>query len=218
MRVNTFSFFFMVLLFSSCEEKMKRVIVPGEKTNSEKNYTLEESPQEETLSIEDIGKLANQNDLSSHFCETEIEKEVLYINEGMDRANVIWLNRGENDEVRIDFRPGNSTKVFKITVRGRDNKFASQTGVRTGMTIDQINSVNGKPVDFFGFNWDFGGAAKFNEGALEDKNIFVYFRTDKKVGKRFVGDVLHSFEEAKEAKLNLYVYKIVYVPAKNNQL
>ena len=218
MKRHAFLFFSVVMIFWSCEDKMKRTIELGEKVESEERPSIEEPPKEEILTIEKIAELANQGNLESIIPKTSIERETLWINEGTDQVKAIWLNKGDKDEVRIDFRPKDSTKVFRVTVNGRENKFASKTGVKTGMSIDQINSLNRKSVDFFGFNWDFGGVAKFNEGALEDKNLFVYFKTDKKVGKRFIGDTTHGFEEAKEAKLDLYVNKIIYAPAKNNQL
>lgn len=217
MKRNAFLIFSTIFLFWSCEDKMKRVIEPGEKVETVEKKSVEEPPKEEVLTIEKIAEMANQGNLESTFSKANIERENLMINEGMDTAKVVWINRGSNNEVRIDFRPKDSTKVFRVTARGRENKLISQTGVKMGMSIDQVNSLNRKPVDFYGFNWDFGGAAKFNDGTLEDKNIFVYFKTDKKVGKQFVGDVPHSFEEAKQAKLDLYVNKLVYAPAKNNK-
>lgn len=218
MKRNAFLIISVIFLFWSCEEKMKRVIEPGEKVEVTERQPVEEPSKEEVITVEKIAELANRGNLESIFPESNIKRETLITDEGLDRAKVIWLNKGEKDEVRIDFRPQDSTKVFRITVKGRENPFESITGIKTGMSIDQVNSLNRKSVDFFGFNWDFGGAAKFNEGALEDKNIFVYFKTDKRVSKQFIGDSPHSFEEAKQAKLDLYVNKIVYAPAKNNKL
>ena len=218
MKRHAFLFFSIAVIFWSCEEKMKRIIEPGERVESEEKQSVEEPPKEDILTIEQIAELANQGNLESAIPEESIQKRNISINEGMDPVKVIWLNRGDKNEVRIDFRQKDSTKVFRITVKGPENKFASKTGVKAGMTIDQINSLNRKSVDFYGFNWDFGGVAKFNEGALENKHLVVYFKTDKKVAKRFIGDTSHGFEEAKEAKLNLYVNKIVYAPAKNNHL
>ncbi len=217
MNYKAFLIFSMVLLFWSCDEKMKRIIEPGENLESEEKQISQELPVEETLTIERIVELINNGELESRFSQEVIESETLPINEGMDHSKVTWINRGHKDEVRIDFRPKDSTKVFRVTVKGPENIIGSKTGVKSGMSIDQVNSINRKPVDFYGFNWDFSGVAKFNDGALESQNLFVYFKTDKKVAKRFIGDTTHTFEEAKEAKLNLYVNKIIYSPEKNNQ-
>lgn len=218
MKRYAFLIFSAISLFWSCDEKMKRVIEPGEKIETTEKQTVEEPPKKEVVTLEKIAEITDQGNLESIYPIKNIESETRLINEGMDKAKVIWINRNEKDEIRIDFRPKDSTKVFRITVKGRENPFESITGVRNGMSIDQVNSINRKPVDFYGFNWDFGGAAIFNGGFLEDKNIMVYFTTDQKVGKRFVGDAPHSFEEAKGGNLNLYVNKIVFTPSKNNKL
>lgn len=209
--------FLMIVVFWGCEERMKRVTIPTEEVETIEKPSLE-PPKPEVFTVEDIAEIANKGSLESTFLEGKIEKEVISVNEGMDHVKVIWLNRGEKDEVRIDFRPKDSTKVSRVSVEGRENKFGSRTGVKPGMSIDEVNSTNRKPVDFFGFNWDFAGVVKFNEGRLENKGLFVFFKTDKKYGKRFMGDTPHTFEEAKEANLELYVNKIVYEPAKSNKL
>jgi|SRR5690554_1454553 len=218
MKRSAFLIFLVISLFWSCDEKMKRVVEPGVKTKTTEQQTIEETPKKEIVTLEEIAQWANRDSLESIYSKKNIESKARLINEGMDKAKVIWINRNEKDEIQIDFRPKDSTKVFRITVKGRENSFESKTGIKLGMSIDQVNSINRKPVDFYGFNWDFGGAAIFNDGFLEDKNIMVYFTTDKKIGKRFVGDASHSFEEAKVANLNLYVNKIVFTPSKNNKL
>lgn len=218
MKRHALLFFSAVVIFWSCEEKMKRIIEPGNIVETEQIQVVDDTLKEESITIEQLADLANRGNLDSLLPDMTLERENLLVNEGMERVKVMWVNKGSKDEVRIDYRPKDSTKVLRITVKGRDNKFLSKTGVKTGMTIDQINSLNRRPVDFYGFKWDFSGVAKFNDGALEDRNLFVFFMTDKKVGKRFIGDMPHGFEEAKQAKLDLYVNKIIYAPAKNNQL
>ncbi len=85
------------------------------------------------------------------------------------------------------------------------------------MSLKELNSLNNKPVDFYGFEWDFGGVVKFNDGVLENKNLFVFLKTDKAYGKEFIGDTPHSSEEENVKKLNLQVGKIIYEASKIEQ-
>ena len=39
-------------------------------------------------------------------------------------------------------------------------------GVRLGMPIEEVERINGEPFTFFGFFWDYGGAAGFDSGNL----------------------------------------------------
>ena len=202
-------FFSVVMIFWGCEEKMIRIIELGGQLESEEEQFIEEQPIEEVLTIEKIVDLANKGTLDSALSKAAIERDTTWTPEGINHAKVIWLNKGEKDEVQINFKPNDSTKVFRVTVKGRENKLRSLTGVRTGLSIDQVNSLNRKPVDFYGFNWDFGGMAIFNDGALEESHLYIYFKTDKKVAKHFIGDTPHSFEATKKAKRDLYVNKII---------
>lgn len=206
----------LALLFSCNETKKDTTEVPQEEDTSVQIPT--EATAEADYYLERIPEIAEKGELAKEFPKAKIETDIQSINEGMDKVKVIWLNRGQTDEVRIDFNPKDSSKVYRVSVEGKKSKFSSKTGIKLGMTIDEVNSINRKPVDFFGFGWDFGGAAKFNNGDLENKNLFVYFKTDKKYGKEFMGDAPHTFEEAKAENLELYVNKIIFESSKSNKL
>ena len=211
-------FSFGICLFLGCNDTMKKTTEPGSGVENVENIPSEETSKEETPTLEKIAELANNGNLSAEFSTSEMQREIASINEGMDSVKVIWLNRNSTNEVRIDFRPSDSSKVFRITVEGKESKFHSETGVKLGMTIDELNSTNRKPVDFYGFGWDFAGAVKFNNGQLEGQKLRIYLKTDKKYGNQFMGDTPHTFEEAKAAKLELYVGKILFEPSKSSQL
>ena len=218
MKFISLLFFFGIFLFFGCNNSMKKETEPAIETDNIENTSSEVPPKEESITIEKIAELAKNGNLSSEFPESEMQMEIVSMNEGMDSVKMIRLNRDSENEVRIDFRPKDSTKVFRVTIVGKKNKFHSETGVKLGMNVDELNSLNRKPIDFYGFGWDFGGAVKFNDGELDTKQIRVYVKTDKKYGNQFLGDTPHTFEEAKAAKLELYVNKIIFEPSKSTQL
>ena len=41
-------------------------------------------------------------------------------------------------------------------------------GIRAGMSVDEVEALNGEPFELYGFFWDYGGSARFNSGALAD--------------------------------------------------
>lgn len=211
-------FLITIFLFASCNEKTKKENDPTFKVEKKENTSSEEATNDKAISIEKIAEMANNGTLSKNFSDSEIKKKNRLINEGTDNVSTIVLNKDSANEVLIDFETKDSIKVYRVTVEGRENKFQSEAGVKTGMSIDELNSLNQKSVDFFGFDWDYGGAVQFNDGTLEKKKLFVYLKTDDKYGKEFIGDTPHTPEEAKAANLNLYVNKIVFEPSKSNEL
>lgn len=164
--------------------------------------------------LEELADLANRQALKTALPNAAMQKETLLVNEGMTNIVSIRLNPSTKDEVRIDFKPGDTTTVWRVSVAGRENKFQSRTGVHPGMTVEELNKLNMIPVDFFGFGWDFSGAVAFNKGALEQSDLFVYLATDKDFGIEFTGDSPHSSENEEAKKLELYVDKIMYVASK----
>lgn len=69
---------------------------------------------------------------------------------------VVW--DPENDKTKI---------VFDIRVIGKAWKF--DNGLKAGMTIEEVEKINGRPFKIAGFSWDYGGYANFEGGKLEGK-------------------------------------------------
>ncbi|WP_316359043.1 hypothetical protein [Devosia sp.] len=47
-------------------------------------------------------------------------------------------------------------------------KMTAPGGVRIGMSLAEIEIINGEPFTLLGFGWDYGGAAGFESGALSN--------------------------------------------------
>jgi hypothetical protein len=49
------------------------------------------------------------------------------------------------------------TGLSMIEVTDAESRWKLDTGVRIGMPLPELVALNGKPVKFFGFDWDYGG-------------------------------------------------------------
>ena len=72
-------------------------------------------------------------------------------------------------ELVITWDPENnkSQVVFDIAIVGKAWKF--DNGLRVGMTVEEVEKVNGKAFKISGFGWDYGGYANFEGGKLFGK-------------------------------------------------
>jgi hypothetical protein len=62
---------------------------------------------------------------------------------------------------------GRPASVRVIDDAGR-SRWRREDGIRIGATLDELVALNGKPVRFMGFDWDYGGGITgWNGGALE---------------------------------------------------
>ena len=107
----------------------------------------------------DIGRAYGKQNLTAH-------KIPGAEGEPMDVAK---LFAGTDRELVLTWDPNNDKKqvVFDISVVGKAWKF--DNGLKAGMTVEEVEKINGKPFKIAGFGWDYGGYASFEGGKLEGK-------------------------------------------------
>jgi hypothetical protein len=79
------------------------------------------------------------------------------------------LFEGTERELEIVWDPDQEDKkiVFDVRILGTAWKF--ENGLKAGITIEEVEKINGKPFKVAGFSWDYGGYANFEGGKLEGK-------------------------------------------------
>lgn len=79
------------------------------------------------------------------------------------------LFEGTERELEIVWDPEKEEKkvVFDIRIVGKAWTF--ENGLKAGMTIEEVEKINGKPFKIAGFSWDYGGYANFEGGKLAGK-------------------------------------------------
>lgn len=91
-------------------------------------------------------------------------------------------------ELEIVWDPDNEKKkvVFDIRVMGKAWKF--ENGIKSGMTVEEVEKINGKPFKIAGFEWDYGGYANFEGGKLEGKVSIRFSPTTENIPEYLSGD------------------------------
>ena len=98
------------------------------------------------------------------------------------------LFAGTDRELEIVWDPDNDKKqvVFDIRVIGKAWKF--ENGLKSGMTVAEIEKINGKPFKIAGFDWDYGGYANFEGGKLDGKVSIRFSPSTENVPDYLSGD------------------------------
>ncbi|MFC5456646.1 hypothetical protein [Prosthecobacter fluviatilis] len=98
------------------------------------------------------------------------------------------LFAGTDRELEIVWDPDNDKKqvVFDIRVMGKAWKF--ENGLKSGMTVEEVEKINGKPFKIAGFEWDYGGYANFEGGKLEGKVSIRFSPTTENIPEYLSGD------------------------------
>ncbi|WP_417884781.1 hypothetical protein [Zunongwangia sp.] len=113
------------------------------------------------------------------------------------------------DEILISWKDDAKTSIYDIYYN-KDGKWQSEKGIQVGTSYDQLVKLNEKPIQFYGFGWDYSGAVDWNGGKLEDSNIRVFLAPEGDIPNPFYGDRIIKASEEEIAKLNLKVAAIMY--------
>jgi len=75
----------------------------------------------------------------------------------------------EGTDLQLDLlwdEEGRDKRVVEVRLTGPAWTF--QNGLKTGLSIDEVARINGRPFKINGFDWHFGGYASFDGGALAE--------------------------------------------------
>jgi hypothetical protein len=154
---------------------------PGGKTPAD---SLEDSLTTKLpVHLEDLLALNSEAQLKTMYGASRVTWDTIWGAEGMFEMGT-FLDKGTKDEVHIfwgDEHRGSGVLSAGVETyydkRGNadySNKWSSATGIRLGMTTDELERLNGKPFAFSGFGWDYGGGVMdWNNGKLQDEAVGV---------------------------------------------
>jgi hypothetical protein len=122
-----------------------------------------------------------------------VVRDSVYIGEGYYEKGTT-LFKGTPEEAQILWKDTvnyiNPTSVMIRSAQGKPNQWLVDNGVVMGMTLKEVEKINGKPFKISGFGWDYGGfATDWQRGKLagnnEPENLvirFYYNIEDDKLG------------------------------------
>lgn len=140
------------------------------------NRTTGEEHLESLLSVKD------EAELRSKFGE-RVSYDTIWGSEGMFTAGS-YIDKGKAGEVQILWKDSlhrsGVTSVFMVALYKTDGTYdfsgswPTKSGVKLGMTTDELEALNGKSFTFSGFGWDYGGGIiSWNKGKLEDAKMGI---------------------------------------------
>jgi hypothetical protein len=74
----------------------------------------------------------------------------------------------DNPKRRLQFVWWNEEDRTDLSFAELPTKMAGPGGVRAGMSVAEVQALNGEPFTMSGFGWDYGGYAGFESGALSN--------------------------------------------------
>ena len=159
--------------------------------------------------IENVGNM-NAEEIARNFPDSNLEEGEDMFEEGTEKRAYTILYPDTEDELIITWDQENRENVHSIKFTSK-GKWSTSTGVDIGTTLAELNKLNGKPVSFYGFGWDYSGAVDWNGGKLAKSGVAVFLKSDEQVPNKFNSDkIIDPSEEELEA-MDLKVGSIMIV-------
>lgn len=156
--------------------------------------------------LEGLLKIKNEAGLKEKFGNDHISYDTIWGAEGSFTMGT-YIDQGTDDEVEIYWEDSlNRSGIASASVHAQwqengdykyNSKWISASGVKLGMTTDELEKLNGKPFTFSGFGWDYGGGImSWNDGKLEKFGIGVTLTDgmDDKVSDEELNEILGDQE------------------------
>jgi hypothetical protein len=100
---------------------------------------------------------------------------------------ILWKGTGRELHVVYDEESAGK-ELLEATIIGKDWKLPG--GLRRGMSIEQVEKINGKPFQVMGFGWDYAGWANFEGGGLLQQGFSLRFDPGVETDQSLSGDRL----------------------------
>jgi len=166
-----FSFIVASLLIISCKSKDK-------KTTREENVVAETKNKGDSLLLTDstwgwIDSSTNFDALKKLYGESNIKDDTICGAECLDSVAVTIVYPGSNREFIVYWEDSlYHKKIGMIRCYTSDAPYHTAGGLKIGTTLKELLQMNGKPIAFLGFGWDYGGGViSLNHGVLENSNV-----------------------------------------------
>lgn len=72
-----------------------------------------------------------------------------------------------------------------------------ENGLKAGMSVEEVEKINGKPFKIFGWGWDYGGMAMIEEGELAGKVMLSFDPESAEIPEGLLGDMELSSTDPK---------------------
>jgi hypothetical protein len=96
-----------------------------------------------------------QEDVEEIYGKQFVTSGIIYGSEGMEFRG-FYLFKNSPLELQCILSESDST-IETIRISEPGGNWATEEGIKLGTTLDELVKLNGKPIEFSGFGWDYGG-------------------------------------------------------------
>lgn len=199
-------------------------------SDNKSEKTIENEEKEEVKFIEDFARFEDSEMLAEHFGEENILNDTWSIAEGTETYLVTIVNPDCKNQIIIYWDKASKdyedfafaeARYSEWNIMGEELDeegvtYPSKSGVKVGMTLAELEKLNGKPVSFMGFGWDYGGMVTSIGDKFQGLEISLFCPTEEDSQEwvnayiNIVGESEFSSDDAAAKAIPIFVGSIVY--------
>jgi hypothetical protein len=142
----------------------------------------------------------------------KVKEDIDHGPEGSDSIPVTTVFTGTSREFIIFWMDRQfHKKPAYIECRDPRSPYKTEKGIHIGTTLATLVHKNGRPIEFYGLGWDYGGnISSFNMGKLDKLHINYSIGAKEGIPEKLTGDVKLSTDmpSVKKNLTKLFVNKI----------
>jgi hypothetical protein len=162
----------------------------------------------EKFDMEVLADVIAQQDLENIYPEAQIANGREFFEEGTVERSYSILYPHSTDKILVIWKDPERTELHQIYLDGK-SRWRSKTGIHIGTTYDELVELNGGPLKFYGFGWDYSGAVDWNKGGLANSNIRVFLEPTVAPPRDFYTDKVIETTDDEIDNLKLRVRAII---------
>ncbi|MCE7868961.1 hypothetical protein DYH09_01150 [bacterium CPR1] len=132
-----------------------------------------------------ITATTSRSDLERMFGKENLRDEKVYLVEGQTAPGTLVYPKDPKKRLAVVWNDPGKTKIEFVKLTGSVSEWRSVDGITLGTRLSKLEQINGKPITFLGFGWDYGGnVTNWNEGALDKKPYGLALRLSAETARR----------------------------------
>lgn len=132
-----------------------------------------------------ITATTSRTELERLFGQENLRDEKVYLVEGQSAPGTLIYPKNPKKRLAVVWKDPGRTKIELIKLSGSVSEWRTVDGITLGTRLSKLELINGKPITFMGFFWDYGGnVTNWNEGSLDKKPYGLALQLSAETARR----------------------------------
>lgn len=203
-------------LLGTIESEMKSALVEEKSKLSDesKKFYAEDRMMVPYTKAGGITVDSDYDELVSIYGKENVTNGIDHGPEGME-IQATFIYKGKPEQVVVYWEDDANRKgVSSVNVATDKSPWTTDQGIRIGTTLAELEQINGKPIAFSGFGWDYGGMVTELNGGNIPNGLGLRLVPVGNVAAKFTGDQTLKSDKVSGLDKNKVVVSEISLPLK----